>query len=94
MAAAKKRHIRPEEFRARFPDARDETFSDAISVTEAAEILGLTDTWVRKLVRCGSLRGKILTRTCYVVSLSDARKNWERYRSRATSGAGRPRSRG
>lgn len=93
MARVKRRHIRPEEYRARFPEARDEGFADAISVTEAAEILGVTDTWVRRLIREGKLQGKVITRTCYVVSLKDARRNFEAYRRRPAGSEGRPRSR-
>lgn len=87
-----KKRITPQQWRAKFPKALDKDFADAISVTEAAVILGCTDTWVRKLIQTGALKGKVLTRTAYVVSEKDARKKAAEYPTEPRPHGGRPRS--
>lgn len=86
-----KREIRPSPaaFRARFPAVLDADYHDLVSVHEAAEVMGCTHEAVRKAVREGRLKGKILTARAYVISLAAARQNVIEYRSR--NGAGHPR---
>lgn len=87
--------LSPAEFRAKWPATRDADYHDLISVEEAAAILGCTDTYVRKMVRLGKLKGKVLTQRSYVISLADAKANSLRYAltgQRRGRGPGRPRS--
>ena len=87
--AKPRRH--PRDVRRSYPAVRDAAFADAISTLEAAEIMGISDTYCRRLLREGLLAGKVLTATAYLVSEKAARKNATEYR-RSRGGVGRPRS--
>jgi predicted DNA-binding protein (UPF0251 family) len=87
--AKPRRH--PRDVRSSYPAVRDADFRDAISTVEAAEIMGISDTYVRRLLREGRLEGKVLTEKAYLVSAKAARENAAEYR-RSRGGVGRPRS--
>lgn len=78
--------------RRRFPQINDAAFADCISVFEACEIMGVTTSYVYRLIRSGQLAGKALTRTTYVVSRKAAQANASEYRRTKNRGRGRPRS--
>ena len=91
----KKKHIHPRDWRAQFPKVKDDKFRDAISVTEAAEIIGVSTTWVRKLIERGEIAGRVVARTCYVVSQKSAVANKDAYAKEDRTGKpGRPREEG
>lgn len=87
-----RRRIPPAEYRAQFPDVLDAGFRDAISVPEAAEIMGCTHTHVHNLVKRGQLAGKLLTQQSMIVSKKAAEANVREARRRKGE-TGRPRSR-
>lgn len=84
--SAESAEVSPAEFRARFPAVLDQDYHDLISVQEAADIMRCTPQAVRKAVRQGRLKGKILTTRSYVISLAAARANAVAYERRTNAG--------
>lgn len=69
------------------------TESDWISVPDAAEMMGCSETWVLKLIALRRLDAFRLSAKAWAVSRAAVRKNLDEYLRRDPSAAGRPRSR-
>ena len=62
-----------------------------ISTTEAAEILGVSDVWVLKLIAQNELKAFRLSGRAWAIERSSVEKNLENYLGQTTRGKGRPR---
>lgn len=63
-----------------------------ISVPQAAELLGVSDVWVLKLLKSGELQGFRLSGRAWAVSEDSVEKNLREYLERDPSRAGRRRA--
>jgi excisionase family DNA binding protein len=69
------------------------TVAEWISVPEAAEIMGCSETWVLRLVAQGRLEAFRLSQKAWAIRRTAVLKNLEEYLKRSRGSAGRPRSR-
>ena len=63
-----------------------------ISTTEAAEILGVSDVWVLKLIAKNELKAFRLSGRAWAIERTSVEKNLKNYLGQISKGKGRPRA--